>query len=46
MKKKVYKKATMKVVNMECEHLLSGSGDFAGGPVMMSGTSASWSDLQ
>lgn len=44
MKKKVYQKATMKVVNVESEqHLLSAS---AGGPAVMSGTSASWSDLQ
>ena len=44
MKKKVYQKATMEVVNMECEHLLSASGPV--GPTMMSGTSAVWSELQ
>ena len=44
MKKKAYQKATMKVVNVECEqHLLTGS---VGGPAMMSGTSNNWSELQ
>ena len=44
MKKKVYQKATMKVVNVECEqHLLAGSG---GGPAVMSGTSSNWSEIQ
>ena len=42
MKKKVYQKATMKVVKVECErHLLRGSF-----PAMMSGTSSNWSELQ
>ena len=45
MKKKVYQKATMKVVNVECEqHLLSASAVV--GPTMMSGTSSDWSELQ
>ncbi len=44
MKKKVYQKATMKVVNVESEqHLLSAS---AVGPAMMSGTSSNWSEIQ
>ena len=44
MTKKKYQKATMKVINVECEqHLLSAS---AGGPAMMSGTSSNWSELQ
>ena len=45
MTKKKYQKATMKVVNVECEqHLLAGSG--GNGVVMMSGTESSWSELQ
>ena len=45
MKKKVYQKATMKVVKVECEqHLLSASGPV--GPAMMFGTSSNWSELQ
>jgi hypothetical protein len=44
MNKKKYQKATMKVVNMECEHLLSASGPV--GPTMMSGSISSWSELQ
>jgi hypothetical protein len=45
MTKKKYQKATMKVVNVECEqHLLSASGPV--GPTMMSGTSSNWSELQ
>ena len=44
MKKKVYQKATMKVVNVECEqHLLTAS---ISGPAKMSGTSSNWSELQ
>ncbi len=44
MKKKVYQKATMTVVNVDCEQqLLSAS---AGVPEVMSGTSANWSELQ
>lgn len=44
MTKKKYQKATMKVVNVKCEHqLLSAS---AGGPAVMSGTSSDWSELQ
>jgi hypothetical protein len=44
MKKKVYQKATMKVVNVECEHqLLSASG---GGPVVMSGTRGNWREIE
>ena len=44
MKKKVYQKATMKAVKVECEqHLLVSS---AGGPAIMFGTSAVWSELQ
>lgn len=44
MKKKVYQKATMKVVNVESEqHLLSAS---AGGPAIMSGTSRNWSEIE
>ncbi len=45
MKKKVYQKATMKVVNVESEqHLLSASSPV--GPTMMSGTSSNWSEVQ
>ena len=45
MKKKVYQKATMKVVEVECEqHLLSASA--SEGVVMMIGTSTNWSELQ
>ena len=44
MKKKVYQKATMKVVNVESEqHLLSAS---AVDPAVMSGTIYNWSELQ
>ena len=44
MTKKEYQKARMNVVNMECEqHLLAASTD---GPVIMSGSSNNWSDLQ
>ena len=44
MKKKVYQKATMKVVNVECEqHLLTAS---AVDPAVMSGTSSNWRELQ
>ena len=45
MKKKVYQKATMKVVNVESEqHLLAASA--VEGVVIMSGTSSDWSELQ
>jgi hypothetical protein len=45
MNKKVYQKATMKVVNVESEqHLLSASA--VEGPTMMSGTSSNWSEIQ
>ncbi len=45
MKKKVYQKATMKVVNVESEqHLLTASAVV--GVEMMSGTSSNWSELQ
>lgn len=45
MKKKVYQKATMKVVNVECElHLLSASA--GGGVEMLSGSVSNWSELQ
>lgn len=45
MKKKVYQKATMKVVNVESEqHLLSASA--GGGVEMLSGSVSNWSELQ
>jgi len=44
MTKKNYKKATMKVVEVECkQHLLSAS---AVDPAVMSGTIYNWSELQ
>ena len=45
MKKKVYQKATMKVLEVECkQHLLSASA--GEGPAVMIGTSTNWSELQ
>ena len=47
MNKKVYQKATMKVVNVESEqHLLSASAVGPVGPAIMSGTSSNWSEIQ
>ena len=47
MKKKLYQKATMKVVNVKCEHqLLSTSGEGSIGPKTLSGTNSNWRDLQ
>ena len=44
MTKKNYKKATMKVLEVECkQHLLSAS---AVDPAIMFGTSSNWSELQ
>ena len=44
MTKKTYRKATMEVVTMACEHqLLAGSGN---GPAMLGGTNNKWSELQ
>ena len=46
MEKKDFKKATMKVVEVECErHLLSASGG-DGGLVIMSGSSENWSEIE
>ena len=45
MKKKVYQKATMKIMNVECgQHLLSASA--GGGVEMLSGSVSNWSELQ
>ena len=49
MKKKVYQKATMKVVKVECEYqLLSGSGGESGsvGPKVLNGTNSNWRELE
>ena len=47
MNKKEYKKATMKIVNVDCKtQLMSASGGGPVGPTMMSGTSSNWSELQ
>ena len=44
MEKKAYKKATMEVVTMACEHqLLAGSG---GGPAILGGSSNNLYNLQ
>ena len=46
MKKKVYQKATMKVVNVECEHqLLAASGESVR-PKVLSGTNSNWRELE
>jgi len=47
MKKKVYQKATMKVVKVACEHqLLSTSGEGSIGPKTLSGTNSHWRELE
>ena len=47
MDKKAYKKATMQVVNVECEsQLLSGSDTGLTAVQTLSGTSSVWMDLQ
>ena len=47
MEKKVYKKATMQVVKVECEsQLLSGSDTALTAVQTLSGTSSVWMDLQ
>jgi hypothetical protein len=43
MNKKKYQKATMKVVNMACEHQLLAAS--VGGPAILGGTNSSWSEL-
>ena len=45
MKKKVYQKATMKIMNVECgQNLLAASA--VEGVKMLSGTSSNWSEIE
>ena len=44
MTKKKYQKATMKVVNVDCEQQLLRAS--YGLPAIMTGTSSNWSELQ
>ena len=49
MKKKVYQKATMKVVKVACEHqLLAASGGESGSvsPKVLNGTNSNWRELE
>jgi len=49
MKKKVYQKATMKVVNVECEHQLlaaSGGEGVSSSPKVLNGTNSNWRELE
>jgi hypothetical protein len=49
MKKKVYQKATMKVVKVACEHQLlaaSGGESVSASPKVLHGTNTNWRELE
>ena len=46
MKKKVYQKATMKVVKVACEHQLLAASGGESSPKVLNGTNSNWRELE